>query len=491
MNRLKRRYLFAIGGSLVAVSGTLLAGGFLSLDQAGATEVPSPYFSNQTWNTYSYSADHNAVIPLSKTAPAVLAKGVQWRTQEFHALPLDSQPLGTTAFGGVVNAAVTMTQNLGNGVGVAAWGRDIYASSSSGYVYAVSALTGRIQWKVRTLNVDMSNPLIADNTVYIGTGNVAFNFPALMTFSASMPTMRGGGYGGIYALNADTGVIKWFYPLSGEQMPTPALKDGILYFANGNGKFYALSATTGKPEWFLNLGGFDSMSSTTLWTDPTSGTSYAILGTTDPNVLNAINLTTHKVDWTLSVPGITLTGMGDSTPTYSKSAGTLIEAESLRLESGSSGQTSNFGVIGINPANGSITWQDSLGRGPVPAAYRGAVSTTHNGIIYVSDTATSTLFAINATNGKILWHSKIPNVLAAGAGRGAPTYADGVVWIATSENVNAFNASTGAMLASYHVGGRFGIVNPVIAGGTMYLDDSYDWIMAIPLHNILPNLPTG
>ncbi|WP_430626576.1 PQQ-binding-like beta-propeller repeat protein [Sulfobacillus thermotolerans] len=117
-----------------------------------------------------------------------------------------------------------------------------------------------------------------------------------------------------------------------------------------------------------------------------------------------------------------------------------------------------------------------------------SVSTSHNGVIYVSDTATSTLFAINAKTGAVLWHSAIPNVLSAGAGRGAPTYADGIIWIATAQNINAFNARTGDLLSSYHVGGRFGIVNPVIAGGTMYIDNSYDWIMAIPLKKIVPQI---
>ncbi|PSR36311.1 MAG: hypothetical protein C7B44_09735 [Sulfobacillus thermosulfidooxidans] len=488
MPRIKNNKPLVVGAMVSIACCGLMATSLISSHPVDASPGPSGYFTDTAWRSYSEFPGHNAVVALSKTAPTPLRTGVQWQTPEFDAVPLSRQPLGTQAFGGMVNAAVTMTQNLGNGVGVSAWGRDIYAASSAGYIYAVNALTGHMQWKFRTLNVDMSNPLVAHDTVYAGTGNVAFNFPALMTFAAGQPTVRGGGYGGVYALNAQTGQLRWFHPLSGEQMPTPALYRGTLYFANGNGYFYALSAATGKTQWKLLLGGFDSMSSTTIWTNPLTHQSYAILGTTEPNVLNAINLSTHRLAWTLTVPGITLTGMGDSTPTYSRTANMLIESESVRMESGSNGQTSNFGVYGINPQTGTVVWQDSLGRGPVPAAYRGAVSTSHNGVIYVSDTATSTLFAINAKTGAVLWHSTIPNVLSAGAGRGAPTYADGIIWIATAQNINAFNARTGDLLSSYHVGGRFGIVNPVIAGGTMYIDNSYDWIMAIPLKKIVPQI---
>ncbi len=483
INRGRRKsvYVFAIlaGASVSAIS-------FDGLAQA--SPASASFFSDSSWTSYDASFSHNAVVDLSKTAPGSLQRGVQWETKEFNAVPLSRQPLGTRAFGGSVNAAVTMTQNLGNGVGVSVWGRSVYAASSSGYIYSVNAINGKMQWHTRTLNVDMSNPLVANGTVYAGTGNVAFNFPALMTFTNSQPTVRGGGYGGVYAMDAATGRIEWFHPLSGDQMPTPALSNGSLYFANGNGYFYDLNASTGVTNWKLYLGGFDSMSSTTLWTNPSNGQSYAIVGTTDPNLLNAINLTTHQLAWTLAIPGITLTGMGDETPAYSQTSGMLIEAESVRLENSATSPTANVGVYGINPATGAIVWQDSLGRGPLPAAYRGAVAMTHNGVAYVSDTATSTLFAINTKTGQEMWSSKIPNALPAGAGRGAPTYADGVIWISTSQSIDAFNATTGAVLASHNMGGRFGIVNPVIAGGTMYVDNSYDWIMAIPLTKILPSL---
>ncbi|MDT7862437.1 MAG: hypothetical protein RRA45_09515 [Saccharolobus sp.] len=42
-------------------------------------------------------------------------------------------------------------------------------------------------------------------------------------------------------------------------------------------------------------------------------------------------------------------------------------------------------------------------------------------------------------------------------------------------------------MATYHVGGRFGIVNPVIAGNTMFLANSYGWVIALPLNEIFPS----
>ncbi|HBQ94292.1 MAG TPA: hypothetical protein DD856_03815, partial [Sulfobacillus sp.] len=76
----------------------------------------------------------------------------------------------------------------------------------------------------------------------------------------------------------------------------------------------------------------------------------------------------------------------------------------------------------------------------------------------------------------------------AGAGRGNAVYAYGVLWVAAGPKVYALNPQTGQELGSYSPGGRFGIVNPVIVGATMYLDNSYDWVQAIPLKTIDPHV---
>ncbi|MCY0885666.1 MAG: hypothetical protein OWV35_07245, partial [Firmicutes bacterium] len=92
-----------------------------------------------------------------------------------------------------------------------------------------------------------------------------------------------------------------------------------------------------------------------------------------------------------------------------------------------------------------------------------------------------------------LWTFHYPNAGPAGAGRGSPAYADGVLWSAAGSTLYALNPANGQLLGSYTPGGRFGIVNPVIVGGTMYLDNSYDWIQAVPLTRIDPHLavPAG
>lgn len=482
----RRKWGWTAGVALMAP--LLLAGCGAVSAQAPASASPSTgnYFADAGWNGYALNSQHNAAVPLAAHGADAIRAGVKWNYPEFDAVPLNQNPLATKQFGGIVNAAVTMTQNLGNSVGVTAWGHSIYAASSSDYIYAVNAATGKPEWRYRTLNVDMSNPVVHQGVLYAGTGNVAFNFPALLTYPTSAETIRGGGYGGVYALNANSGQMIWFHPLVGNQMPTPAYYRGKLYFANGNGYFYALDAQNGNTVWKTFLSGFDGMSSTNVWTSPATGQTLVYAGMTHPNDLYALDAHSGKVAWKLSVPDVTLTGMGDATPAVSQSANVLIEAEAVKLKMVQNVPTVNFVVLGIDPATGAVKWQDALGRGPLPAAYRAAVPMVHNGTVYVADTATSTEFAIDAKSGLVKWHTQIPHVPPAGAGRGAPTYYGGLLWVSTGSYIDVFNPRTGQVLVSHYLGGRFGIVNPVIAGGTMYLDNSYNWIMAVPLSQIDP-----
>ncbi|WP_297374622.1 hypothetical protein [Acidiferrobacter sp.] len=50
--------------------------------------------------------------------------------------------------------------------------------------------------------------------------------------------------------------------------------------------------------------------------------------------------------------------------------------------------------------------------------------------------------------------------------------------------------STGRLIGQKSLGGRFGIVNPVIVGGTIYLDNSWDWILAVPVSAVVAHKPT-
>lgn len=47
-----------------------------------------------------------------------------------------------------------------------------------------------------------------------------------------------------------------------------------------------------------------------------------------------------------------------------------------------------------------------------------------------------------------------------------------------------FNATTGTLLKRYTVGGAFTYNHPTVLGGTLYIGNSYGWVLGIPLTTV-------
>ncbi len=109
-----------------------------------------------------------------------------------------------------------------------------YFGSGDGGVYAVDADSGVLQWKFSTGDVVHSSPAVVDGTVYIGSWD-----------------------GRLYAIDADTGSRKWVF--QGGQDPaihnqvgfqsSPAVVDGVVYVGSRDAHVYAIEAGTGVKKW--------------------------------------------------------------------------------------------------------------------------------------------------------------------------------------------------------------------------------------------------
>ena len=161
----------------------------------------------------------------------------------------------------------------------AAFGDDgtIFWGSNDTYIRAV-APDGREIWKDRTLGFIAASAAVgSDGTVYIGsfdsnmyaldpqTGAVKWTFPtndhiyssAALQADAQGKTIAilfGSADGSFYAVNPQ-GKLLWKYDTGDPIRSSPALgktPDGqgdIVYFGDGNGKLYALNAADGSPRW--------------------------------------------------------------------------------------------------------------------------------------------------------------------------------------------------------------------------------------------------
>ncbi|HEV3154625.1 MAG TPA: PQQ-binding-like beta-propeller repeat protein [Candidatus Baltobacteraceae bacterium] len=129
-------------------------------------------------------------------------------------------------------------------------GGAVYFSSLDGNVYAVSAANGRERWHFKTLgerrfsapgihgmiprtermpdpfDVFLSSPVIANGTLYIGSGDSH-----------------------IYALDAQTGALRWSFKTGNVVHATPAVAGETVYVGSWDRYFYALDARTGAVKW--------------------------------------------------------------------------------------------------------------------------------------------------------------------------------------------------------------------------------------------------
>ncbi len=439
------------------------------------------------WYQYGYNQEHNAVFTGDGAASGVL-KGANWFFKEHRGIPLNQGPRDQKILS-FYNASTKTTQDLGNAVGVSAVDGIVFVGEDRNRVYAINALTGKELWKNMTINQNMAEPIVADGLAIIDAGDTGFSYSSVMKFAQHQPITRGMGFAGIYAFNAQTGQRVWSYDTKGEDMPAGVVLGNEYVFGNGDGHVYALDLKTGKPLWITEVGGFDSMSSANWWTDPKTGQTFVYVGFSYPNYVVALDAKTGTVAWKQTVPKVFSTGMGDNSPVVDSGKGIVLDDSVVSFNP--QDKTLNLDLYAMDAATGQILWQRKLGRGKAILAFKAGLIMVHKGVAYVGDPDNGTLQAYDVQTGAPLWDVSLPDSLQAGKlgpvqDRSSPVYYKGVLYETAASNIYAFDPTNGKLLSTYHVGGRFGMINLVIVGGTMYLANSWGWTMAVPLNKIYP-----
>ncbi|AAT43603.1 PQQ-binding-like beta-propeller repeat protein [Picrophilus oshimae] len=458
------------------------------------------------WPVTSYNTTHETVFT---TTNKLLNKGVSWNIPIINyaggnAIPLNVTDSNLPAAHNIGNksALTTMTQYMGEPLGVTLSNNLVYVEEDTGpgSIFALNPSNGSIVWYATGLaSQAMNNPIVYHGIVYVTVGDTGFSFAQIehALHNESNKVRRGLTYGAIYAFNATDGKLLWMNFTTGETMPSPAVHDGIIAYADGGGQFIGLNATTGKVLWSDHFGGFfDNMGSVTYYVLP-NGTTEFIAGYTfvgaPHGLIIAVNGTNGRVLWKTSMkkPYIPYdTGMGDVPLAVDPETGMIYQSAIANYNS-TSGRVDTV-TMAINAVNGSVVWETNIGRGYVPPAFKGGIPLIYHNMVYTGDQSTGSLVALYANNGTIAWSLRLPDVhlppKSPGGPRGSPVYYNGVLFVGADSYIYAINATTGSLINKYYIGGRFGIVNPVIAGNTMFLTNSYGWVTAVPLNEIDPGI---
>lgn len=438
-------------------------------------------FPREWLYAYGNNARNAAAARVPDGAPAWVKEGVSWQFAEARAWPLGNPPFASAAIG-EASSDTTMTQWMGNTLGVTAVDGMVYAQSDDQFIYALNARTGKLVWRTSPVGTTwMGQPLVHGNIVYANAGTVGFNFSNVQAFAKKGSAIRGAGveFNGIYALDKRTGELLWHFDTKGDAMPTPAISDGQLVFSTGAGEIYALDANTGEQRWVTKVGGMGNMSS------PAIADGRIYVGMSVPAYLFCLDARTGKTLWKAQIPKAVNTGMGDVSPAVSDGVVVIDAVSDLKTANGK--DTVDLTVGAFDAQTGRPLWTHRMGRGAKPPAFKGGVPMIHEGTVYIGAPVRSIYQALDLKTGAVRWTWSVPNPGPAGAGRGPATLYDGKLYIATVGTVYALDPRTGALVGHKEVGGRFGIVSPTIVGGTMYLGNSWDWIVAMPLAEITAN----
>jgi len=149
----------------------------------------------------------------------------------------------------------------------------VYFGSGDGNVYALDAGTGDLRWKFRTGDVVHASPAYADGVVYFGSWDSYF-----------------------YAVDARTGAQRWRFhggedPVIHNQVgfqSSPAVVDGVVYTGCRDSKLYAIDAATGREKWRYDAGGSWVISS------PAVARGKVIFGTSDSSLYVVLDAATGK-----------------------------------------------------------------------------------------------------------------------------------------------------------------------------------------------------
>lgn len=441
----------------------------------------------RTWLTYTGGQDHNSVVTKGP-------RGISWQTALTDAFPLSDPPLDEALFGSEV-ATHMMHQYVGVGSGVSAANGIVYAGSDRFTVYALNAYTGKPIWRARTQNANFGQPIVTPKTVVVSNGDPWMNLGDTGSFKSNSPkTSIGDNWAYLRGYHPTTGIEKWtVYSGLGTSSMTPLYSNGNLYWVNGQGQVWAVNADSGATVTpfmnadglpVLSLGGFNAISSANVYRQ--DGTNIMVVGMTMPNRMVAIDLSTATVLWTqnLAASGATyLTGFATVSPAVSQSNGLVVGT--VLINADVTANTITQLAFALNAQTGAVVWTQPIGAGPIPVGgFTGPTPLLDSSRVYLNNPVNTSVVALDLMTGAIQWQTPVTTPTGMFSWGPGVLIKGGKLIQPVGPTLYTLNATTGAVLNQYVVGGSMTYNHPTVIGKTMYIGNSWGWVSAIPLGTV-------
>ena len=360
--------------------------------------------------------------------------------------------------------------------GLALVGNTLLFTTFSHRLVALDVRDGHELWHAQVPNIAMSTPIVAGNTVYIGTGrNGLLHRNLLQKLQFHGKDVWGVPAGDdVAAFDLRTGAPRWTYHTAGEDMPSALYYGGRLIFANGDWHAYALRADTGKPIWSTDIGGAATMASAVLARDAVVVT----VCTPDINHTYAVALdpATGKILWRSPY------GHCDASPAYAN--GKVFLSSVLPGDTRLQKKTV---VAAVDARTGKPAWVyrgAHQGLWSIIASDEEAIGGTYAaGTYYQPAQLDDQILAFDANSGKVRWRFH-----TSGPAKMSPVVMNGRVYIGdTAGMLYTLNARNGHLLEIREFKHPFSTSAPIIAGNKIVIVNGTT-VHAIPLSG-RPNIP--
>ena len=291
---------------------------------------------------------------------------------------------------------------------------------SLGGLHALDATTGEIRWKFETEVSIGSSPTASNDIVYFGSGDQH-----------------------LYALDATTGNLLWRYKTSDGVYSSPAVANGVVYFGSSDTYFYAVDAVTGDLQWRYET-------EYSVGSSPAVADGIVYFASSDDGDLYALNADTGALRWKYE----SASSYGSNSPTVSDGVAYI----------------HSNGMNALAADTGQLLWkyevQPSLSSTPAVA----------NGVVY-SGSTDRYMYALDAATGELLWRYKTGNRYFS-----SPEVADGILYFGSGDDYwYALDASSGELIWRHETEEEDHLVrsSPTVAHGIVYFDSDDGHLYAV------------
>ncbi len=315
----------------------------------------------------------------------------------------------------------------------------LFLMRNNGSLYAIDADTGHVRWKLGVGHCAASSPAYSHGVIYA----------TVLAYNARCNARSGNGR--VIAVHADTGKKIWRHTLPGRTESSPIVDGGLVYLGSESGTVYALFKRTGSIKWTYKAAGAvkasPALSGGTLYFGDYGGQ------------MNAVWAKTGHKRWT----------SGTSGSNFGFSSGTFYSTPAVNFGRVYAGNTDSK-IYSFGAKTGELAWSHSTG-GYVYSAPATASFPKVGPTVYIGSYDGS-LYALDARTGATRW-------TADGGGRisGGVSIVGHVAYASNLDSKSTFGVDgrTGKRVFSF----PRGYYNPVVSDGRRIYLTGYASVTAL------------